>query len=89
LGTSEPFGSALWPNLLRYRTFAIGNVGCMSDSGADSATRRLQFLGDMKIKGNYSVISHQSSVISHQLKVYSLQFTVRADYNREPVTGNW
>jgi hypothetical protein len=30
--TSEPFGSALWPNLLRYRTFAIVHYGCMSDA---------------------------------------------------------
>jgi hypothetical protein len=30
--TSEPLGSALWPNLLRYRALAIGNVGCVSDA---------------------------------------------------------
>jgi len=32
LKTSEPFGSALWPNLLRYRTFAIVHYSCMSDA---------------------------------------------------------
>jgi hypothetical protein len=30
--TSEPFGSALWPNLLCYRTLAIVHYGCMSDA---------------------------------------------------------
>ena len=30
LKTSEPFGSALWPDLLRYRTFAIVHYSCMS-----------------------------------------------------------
>jgi hypothetical protein len=32
LKTSEPFGSALWPDLLRYRTFAVVHYGCMSDA---------------------------------------------------------
>ena len=49
--TSEPFGSALWPNLLRYRTFAIVHYDCMSDSGAYSATGRLQFLGCINFLG--------------------------------------
>ena len=30
LKTSEPFGSALWPDLLCYRTFAVVHYGCMS-----------------------------------------------------------
>ena len=30
--TSEPFGSALWPNLLRYRILAIVHYGCASDA---------------------------------------------------------
>ena len=30
--TSEPFRSALWPNLLRYRTLAIVHYGCVSDA---------------------------------------------------------
>ena len=32
LKTNEPFGSTLWPDLLRYRTFAVDkdNYGCMS-----------------------------------------------------------
>jgi hypothetical protein len=30
--TSEPFGSALWPNLLRYRPLAIVHYSCMSDA---------------------------------------------------------
>jgi hypothetical protein len=32
LKTSEPFGSALWPNLLRYRPLAIVHYGCVSDA---------------------------------------------------------
>jgi hypothetical protein len=30
--TSEPFGSALWLNLLRYRIVAIVHYGCVSDA---------------------------------------------------------
>jgi hypothetical protein len=30
--TSEPFGSALWPNLLRYQPLAIVHYGCVSDA---------------------------------------------------------
>ena len=30
LKTSEPFGSTLWPNLLRYRTFAVAHYSSMS-----------------------------------------------------------
>ncbi len=28
--TTEPFGSALWPDLLRSRTFAVDDYSCMS-----------------------------------------------------------
>jgi hypothetical protein len=30
--TSEPFGSALWPNLLCYRLLAIVHYDCVSDA---------------------------------------------------------
>ena len=30
LKTREPYGSALWLDMLCYRTFAVSNVGCMS-----------------------------------------------------------
>jgi hypothetical protein len=32
LKTSEPFGSILWPDLLRYRIFAVVHYGCISDA---------------------------------------------------------
>ena len=45
LKTSEPFGSALWPDLLRYRTFAVGSLQRHVRGLAYPATGRLQLSG--------------------------------------------
>jgi len=45
LKTSEPFGSVLWPNLLRYRPLAISALWLRGRCLAYSATGRLQLLG--------------------------------------------
>jgi hypothetical protein len=83
--TSEPFGSALRPNLLRYQPLAIVHYGCMS--GALPSEQNNATIGCLSLPGltgqssrivNFSLINPMDHPVKPDDDLIAYDFLIRS-----------